>query len=166
MTERKPAGMSFPSWVDQQVAAAEERGAFDNLPGAGKPLPRRALSGDEQAWLHDYLGREGVSTEELLPTPLKLRKEIERLPDTVAALRSEDDVREVAAELNLRIIEWRRFPDGPPIHLRLVNADDLVATWRAARPVPAAPIAPVAPLAAKPEVPAARRRWGWRRRPR
>ena len=158
MTERKPAGMSFPSWVDQQIAAAEERGAFEDLPGTGKPLPRQALSDDGQAWLRDYLRREGVSTDELLPTPLKLRKEIERLADTVAPLRSEEEVREVAAELNHRIIEWRRFPEGPPIHVRLVDADDLVATWRAARPAPAARVA------ATPEVPAARRRWWQRRR--
>jgi len=36
MTGRKPAGMSFPSWIDQQINEAAERGAFDHLPGAGK----------------------------------------------------------------------------------------------------------------------------------
>src|SRR5262245_50270332 len=36
MTERKPAGMSFTSWIDQQIEEAAERGAFDDLPGAGK----------------------------------------------------------------------------------------------------------------------------------
>jgi Domain of unknown function (DUF1992) len=159
MTERKPAGTSFPSWVDQQIAAAEERGAFDDLPGAGKPLPRQALSDDGQAWLRSYLRREGVSTDEMLPTPLKLRKEIERLADTVAPLRSEEEVREVAAELNHRIVEWRRFPEGPPIHVRLVDADDLVATWRAARSVPAVPTAAETGAAS-----AARRRWWQRRR--
>jgi hypothetical protein len=35
MTERKPADMSFRSWVEQQISEAEERGAFDNLRGAG-----------------------------------------------------------------------------------------------------------------------------------
>jgi Domain of unknown function (DUF1992) len=160
MTERKPQGMSFTSWVDQLVAAAEERGEFDDLPGKGKPLPRRALSDDGQSWLRDKLRREGVSTEELLPTPLKLRKEIERLPDTVATLRSEDEVRQVAADLNRRIIEWRRFPDGPPIHLRLVNEDDLVATWRAGR-VAVPPAAAVPDAAA--DAQGGRRRW-WRRR--
>ena len=41
MTERKPPGMSFTSWIDQQINEATERGLFDNLPGAGKPLPDR-----------------------------------------------------------------------------------------------------------------------------
>jgi len=39
MTERKPPGVSWESWFDEQIRRAREDGAFDNLPGAGKPLP-------------------------------------------------------------------------------------------------------------------------------
>src|SRR5437660_1124087 len=100
MTERKPAGVSFTSWIDQQIAEAEKRGAFDDLPGAGKPIPDR---GDAfQAWLRDYLRREGVSAEELLPAPLRLRNEIERLAGEMRDLRSEQEVRETVRELNRR----------------------------------------------------------------
>ena len=53
MTERKPPEISFASWIDQQINEAAERGAFDNLPGAGKPLPKRGAAGDGQAWLRD-----------------------------------------------------------------------------------------------------------------
>ena len=35
--------------------------------------------------------------------------------------------------LNRRIAEWRRIPDGPPIYLRLVDEDTMVARWRDAR---------------------------------
>ena len=42
MTERKPPEMTFRSWIDQQISEAAERGAFDNLPGAGKLLPEKA----------------------------------------------------------------------------------------------------------------------------
>src|ERR1700693_4530434 len=69
MTERKPPDLSFTSWIDRQINEAAERGAFDNLPGAGKPLPRRNEADATQAWLRDYLRREGVSADELLPTP-------------------------------------------------------------------------------------------------
>ena len=34
MTERKPRQQSFTSWIDQQIADAENRGVFENLPGA------------------------------------------------------------------------------------------------------------------------------------
>ena len=130
MTDRKPPDLSFTSWIDRQVNEAVERGAFDNLPGAGKPLPKRTDADDGQAWLRDYLRREGVSAEELLPTPLRLRKEIERLTAAVHELPSEQEVRDAVAELNRRIVEWRRIPEGPPVFLRLVNEDMLVTRWR------------------------------------
>src|SRR5215472_6920283 len=134
MTERKPRDISFASWVDQQIAEAAERGAFDNLPGAGKPIPRRG--GGTEAWLQDYLRREGVSADELLPTPLRLRKEVERLAGTVQDLNSEDEVRAVVRGLNRRILEWRRIPTGPPVFLRLVRGSD-------GRPVEGRPTPPV-----------------------
>ena len=135
MTERKPPQMKFSTWIDQQIADAERRGVFDDLPGKGKPLNIKpgAPDGDYgQAWLRDYARREGVPAEEMLPTPLRLRREMERLAETAGEFRSEAEVREAAADLNRRIVEWRRIPLGPPIHVRLVNADDLVARWRAA----------------------------------
>jgi len=175
MTERKPREMTFASWVDRQVSEAEERGAFDNLPGAGKPISRR---GGTDAWLQDYLRREGVSADELLPTPLRLRKEIERLTETVQDLRSEDEVRQVVKALNRRIAEWRRIPDGPPVYLRLVDGDAMVTRWRDAHSRPSAPDPappggqdpdspggqdPAPPGGQDPDSPPRRSRW-WRRR--
>jgi len=170
MTERKPLGLGFTSWVDQQIADAERRGVFDDLPGAGKPLNLGPGMGDDygEAWVRDYARREGVRPEEFLPTPLRLRREIERLAETAGEFRSEAEIREVAADLNRRIVEWRRIPVGPPIYVRLVNADDLVARWRAARSARQAP-GGQAPggRAAAPEPPredGPRRRGWWRRR--
>jgi len=141
VTERKPAGSSFTSWIDQQIEEAAKRGAFDDLPGAGKPLPQRGDEDAGQAWLRDYVRREGVPAEELLPAPLRLRKEAERLAESVPGLRSEQQVREAVAELNERIMRWRRLPHDSPIFVPLVDADAMVARWREARPAgpPAAP---------------------------
>lgn len=167
MTERKPPQVKFQTWIDQQVADAERRGLFDNLPGAGKPLRIKpgAADGDYgQAWLRDYARREGVPAEEMLPTPLRLRREMERLAETAGEFRSEDEVRAAAADLNRRIVEWRRIPLGPPVHVRLVNADDLVARWRAARAARTVRPAEASPEPPPPQPsPAPRRRWrGWR----
>jgi hypothetical protein len=165
MTERKPPGISFTSWIDRQVSEAAERGAFDDLPGAGKPLPKRADADDGQAWLRDYLRREGMSAEELLPTPLKLRKEVERLIETVHDLRSEQEVRDAAAELNRRIIQWRRIPVGPPLFLRLVDEDTLVRRWRDGQAVsPPSPPAPSLALAGHGSEGALPPSFGWWRR--
>ncbi len=133
MTERKPPEKSFPSWIDQQIIEAEQRGVFDNLPGTGKPIPATEETDYTQAWLRDYLRREGVSTEELLPTPLKLRKESERLTAALPGLPSERAVRETVEQLNRRIMDWRRNSIGPPIFVPLVDEETMVSRWEQAR---------------------------------
>jgi DnaJ homologue, subfamily C, member 28, conserved domain len=149
MTERKPSGMSFPTWIDQQIAEAEKRGVFDNLPGEGKPIPRGGGTDDSQAWLRGYLRREGVSADEMLPTPLRLRKEIERLAEAVPHLRSEDQVRDIVGNLNKRILQWRRNSmGGPPIFVPLVSMDDMMARWREAQAARASAPGPSAGAAA------------------
>ena len=174
--------MSFPTWIDQQIADAEQRGVFNDLPGKGKPLNLKPTGGDYgDAWVRDYAQREGVQPDEFLPTPLRLRREIERLTEDVGQFRSEAEIREVAGDINRRIVEWRRIPVGPPIHVRLVNADDLVARWRAAgKTRPAAARQPGSAPASDPSAgqgsgsAESRRsragtirpsRWWWRRRP-
>jgi hypothetical protein len=169
MTERKPPGLSFTSWVDQQIQEAADRGAFDDLPGAGKPLPQHP-DDDGLRWIREKLRREGVSADELLPPPLKLRKERARLLDAVPEMTSEQEVRDAVADLNRRIAEWRRIPVGPPVFVPLVSADEMISRWRAAHPP--APLAAAGgsqaslpPAAANPS-PRPRRRWRRRvRRP-
>ena len=114
---RRAAGGGMPTGiaahetlVERQIRLAQERGDFDDLPGKGKPLPGLDGPDDENWWVKGYLRREGLSAEPLLPTPLQLRREIERLPDTVAGLPDERTVRDVARELNRRIAQWLRAP--------------------------------------------------------
>jgi hypothetical protein len=150
--------MGYESWVDKQIREAMDRGEFDNLPGAGKPIPGQGRPDDELWWVKDYIRREGLSTDALLPTPLRLRKEVELLPETVKNLRSEQAVRDVVAKLNRRIADWLRVPIGPQVHLAPVDADDVVRQWRAARASDE-----VDPATAAPPVSRRRYRW-WRRR--
>jgi len=161
MTERKPLNVSFTSWIDQQIDEAADRGAFEGLPGAGQPLPKWDGTSGAEAWLQGYLRREGVSPEDLLPTPLRLRKEIERLTAHVGELHTEQQVRELAAELNRQIMQWRKIPEGPPVYLRRVDADTLVARWRQTHPVASDP----APTPAGEERKRFPLRWWRRRRP-
>lgn len=149
MTRRKPPDTSMESWVEGQIVEAANRGDFDNLPGAGKPLPNLH---DPNAWLTAYLKREGVETEALLPEPLRLRKEIERLPDVVRGAPTERLVRELVTDLNDRIKLWMRNGQDTHFIVPLVDEEDVVAAWRQARPAE--------PAAAQPT--ASRRRW-WHR---
>lgn len=47
MTEQKPPGTSWESWIEQQIRRAQEEGAFDHPPGAGSRcrISRKAHSG-------------------------------------------------------------------------------------------------------------------------
>ena len=141
----------YESVVEQRIRDAQDEGAFENLRGAGRPL--RGLHGphDENWWLRSYLEREGLPNDVLLPTPLRLRREIDRLPETVRDMDTEREVRDTVAALARRVAEWLRFPDGPQISVRMPRADDVVEAWRAGRAARSLP----APEVAAPDVPAA-----------
>ncbi|SEO92864.1 DnaJ family domain-containing protein [Actinacidiphila rubida] len=128
MTERKPPGVSFETWADRQIREAEERGAFANLPGAGKPLPSANAPYDEMWWIRGKMQREGLS---FLPPSLVLRKEAEDALAAVDAARSEDEVRRLLREVNAKIEEAIRVPpEGPPLNLVPYDVEEKVADWR------------------------------------
>lgn len=151
--------------VEAQIRAAQERGEFDNLPGAGKPIPGRDLPYDESWWIKGFLERQQLPTDLLLPTPLLLRRRVEQLPDEVRDLPSEESVRACVADLNTEIVAWLRTPTGPRVVVRPVNADDVVRRWRTDRDRATAEWT-AAPTTAPtvPARPARRWRWPWRRR--
>jgi hypothetical protein len=121
----------FETWVERQIREAQERGAFDNLPGAGKPIPGLDRD-DPNWWVKGLLEREKIRAP--LPPALALRREVQDLPETVRDCRGEAGVREIVDDLNRRILELRRRPsDGPPVFVGTVDVDAAVANWREAR---------------------------------
>ncbi|MFE9957436.1 DUF1992 domain-containing protein [Micromonospora sp. NPDC005299] len=151
--------------VEAQIRSAQERGEFDNLPGAGKPIPGRDLPYDEGWWIRSFLEREQLPGDLLLPTPLQLRRRIENLPEEVRDLPTEESVRTYVAALNTEVVAWLRTPTGPRVVVRPVNADDVVRDWRAARERAAAErVAAATDPAAAPAPPRRRPWWPWRRR--
>lgn len=129
MTDRKPPGVSFESFVDKQIREAQARGAFDGLPGAGKPLPGADAPYEEDWWLKRKLRDEGVSH---LPPTLRLRKEAEDALKAAACAGSEDEVRRIVGAVNDKIREALRKPlSGPPLNLVPYDVERVVADWRA-----------------------------------
>ena len=123
----------YESLVDRQLREAQERGEFDNLPGAGKPLPGAGGEYVEDWWVRDWLRREGEATGVLPPT-LALRREREDLDRLVDRLHDERAVRDHVAALNEQIRKARvGLLDGPPTLLPPVDADDVVRRWRERR---------------------------------
>ncbi|MFD6322680.1 DUF1992 domain-containing protein [Streptomyces sp. NPDC058442] len=132
MTERKPPGVDFESWVDRQIRDAEARGEFERLPGAGKPLPADMESPyDELWWVRRKLAREGHS---VLPPTLALRKEAEDALAAAYAAPSERIVRKIITDVNVKIRDMMfKPPPGPPLGKKPYDVEDVVRRWRERR---------------------------------
>ena len=124
MTQRKPPGTSFESWIDAQIRVAQEQGAFDNLPGAGKPLPGIDQEYDPMWWVKRKLREEKLS---LLPDALQIRVDLQRALEAY----TEPELREGLMDLNQRIGRLNsRVTDGPPTTLAPVDVEEVVRCWR------------------------------------
>jgi hypothetical protein len=112
----------WESAVDRQIREAQERGEFDNLPGAGKPIADIGEPYDENWWVKGLLRRE--ATPGGPASVAALRKEIDALPGRLSRLTLESSVREIVADLNARIRELA------PGEVEPLDVHDVVATWR------------------------------------
>lgn len=131
MTERKPPGVSFESFVDKQIREAEARGDFTALPGVGRPLPDDDTTYDELWWIKRKMAREGLS---VLPPTLALRKEAEDALAAAAEAPSEGAVRRIVTEINAKISEMMfKPPPGPPLGLKPYDVEVVVREWRERR---------------------------------
>lgn len=131
MSGRKPAGVSWESFVDRRIREAQERGEFDDLPGAGKPLPDLDRPHDELWWIRRKLKDEGLS---YVPPVLQLRKDIEEARDRIARARTEAEVRELVTDINTVIREANRTVlQGPSTTARPLDEERTVQEWREGR---------------------------------
>jgi hypothetical protein len=131
MTERKPLGTSWESWVEAQIRVAQEQGAFDNLPGAGKPLPNIGQEYDPLWWVKQLVQREQLS---MLPPSLELCRKVETKLATIDELPDEAAVRRRVAALNAEIARVNATViEGPPTRLGKLDADLVVERWRRTR---------------------------------
>jgi hypothetical protein len=132
MTERKPPGVPFESWVDKQIREAERRGDFAQLAGAGKPLPPGTdTTYDELWWIRQKMAREGLS---VLPPTLALRKEAEDTLAAAYAAPSERIARKLITDVNVKIRDMMfKPPPGPPLGMKPYDVEEVVRQWRERR---------------------------------
>jgi hypothetical protein len=128
MTKRKPAGAAWESWIDRQVREAEERGEFDDLPGAGKPIPDLDKPFDELWWVKDKLRREGLS---YMPPSVALRKEAADALVAASRADSEAEVRKIISAINDKIRKANRIGiAGPALMLVPYDVERVLREWR------------------------------------
>ncbi len=124
----------YESPVEKAIREAQERGEFDNLPGAGKPLPH--LGDDPDWWVKQYAQRENLDLSGALSPALALRKEKAGFPESLLDLATEESVRVVLEDYNRRVKLDRLRPaigKQAPLLAPLVDVDDMVDRWRGLR---------------------------------
>jgi DnaJ-like protein len=154
VTERKPPRLRPENWIERQIREATERGAFDNLPGAGKPIPDLDRPFTAERWALDWVQREGGDPASMLPPLLALRKERAQLLASLAEVPNESMLRETVLDFNRRLLDQYRRPNpGPLVAVGVLDLEETLADWRSRRPQPVP----------KPPQPRSRRRRWWRR---
>jgi hypothetical protein len=144
------------TWVDVQIRQAMERGEFDDLPGAGKPIEGLGTEHDPDWWVKQLVERERIA---VLPPSIALRKEDAELDDLLDTINYEAEVRRLVEDFNERVIRARyALHPGPPLITMPRDVDETVAAWRGRREARRVP-------RTEPAVPARRRHW-WNRRTR
>lgn len=132
MTRRKPPGMPWESWIDRQVRDAQERGEFEDLPGAGEPIPDLGKPCDENWWIKGKLRDEGLT---YMPPSVALRKEANDALSAALRAPSEVEVRKIITDVNARIREANRQGiRGPALMLVPCDVERVVRDWRAQHP--------------------------------
>ena len=95
--------MDFHKIADRLIEAAMEEGAFDDLPGAGRPLPPDALADvpDELRSAYRLLRNAGC-----VPPELEARKHLVSLRDLLAACEGTEREPAVRAELDAALLRY------------------------------------------------------------
>lgn len=115
------------TFVEEQILDAQKRGEFDNLPGAGKPLPGLDDPYDPLWWVKQKIRAEKLS---LLPDALEIRLQL----DQALQAGTETALREALAELNAKIARLNsRVTSGPPTTLAQVDVEAAVLRFKNAK---------------------------------
>jgi hypothetical protein len=118
-------------WVDLQVQQSIQRGDFDNLPGAGKPIKNLDRDHDPDWWVKQLVEREQIV---VLPPSVQLRKDDAELDVLLDTQTTEDGARRIVEEFNERVIAARYgAPEGPPLITMPRDAEATLAAWRERR---------------------------------
>ncbi|WP_439592838.1 DUF1992 domain-containing protein [Microbacterium sp.] len=129
---RTPTQRETAAYVETAIQQAIRRGDFDDLPGAGEPIPHLGASQDPDWWIRRKIERENLTG--LGPPALRLRVEDAELESTLDALARESDVRETLEDFNRRVIEARRqLLGGPPVVTPVRDVAAEMNAWRARR---------------------------------
>ncbi|QKJ20443.1 DUF1992 domain-containing protein [Microbacterium hominis] len=160
---RQPTATDRAAYVETAIQQAIRRGDFDDLPGAGKPIPGLGTSHDPDWWIRRKIESEKLTG--LGPPALTLRVESAELDARLDALARETDVRDALEDFNRRVRHARmQLQGGPPVVTPLRDVDAEIAAWRSRRDEKARRVAEAEAAAVAVRDAVRRRPFGRRRR--
>lgn len=120
------------SAADEAIDAAIARGDFDDLALAGKPLNLPARH-DDDWWIRQRIDDGDIDRTALLPVVVLLRREADDLDAILAALDSEEAVREYAEDFTARVLRDRAANPLSRMLAPTLDVEVAVARWRRLR---------------------------------
>lgn len=99
--------------AEERIREAMNRGEFDNLPGAGKPL---SLEDDSLVPPELRVAYKVLKNAGCIPPELELRKEIITLKSLLAAIEDDGERRRKARELDAKLLRLN-LTRKRPLHL-------------------------------------------------
>ncbi len=132
MTERKPEGVSWQSWIERQISEGQAGGAFDGLPGHGRPIDDIGPVRDELWWVKAKLRSEDL---EFLPPTIKIRAERAAAIDEAMHAQNEHLALVIVEDVNVRIRHINsRGAVGPPSTTVAIDVGAFLERWHEAHP--------------------------------
>lgn len=100
----------FEKIVEERIQNAQRRGLFDNLSGAGKPLPKDVI-GDTVA--DDLrLSYRILKNADCLPPEVEIQREIRRTEDMLAGIQDVQGRYRILKKLNFLILKLNTMRNG------------------------------------------------------
>lgn len=129
MAAKDPEQKGWQILAEARIRSAMEDGAFENLPGAGKPIPDLDETYDEMWWLKKWMKRERIG---ITPPTLAARVEVARELERIDALENEALVISELAALNEKIrVQNKLAWAGPPTLTSGIDEAAFLDRWRA-----------------------------------
>lgn len=112
------------SIVERRISEAAAQGAFDDLPGSGRPLPGKGRRDDPDWWVRSFLDRQRARER-----AAQRLDQLERAVGSLWPLTAERQVRARLATINQEMAEINATLSEPEQREEF-DADAVVAAWR------------------------------------
>jgi len=100
----------FEKIVEERIRCAQQRGMFENLDGAGKPLPRDVIGDTVSEDLR--LSYRILKNADCLPPEIEVKKEIRQTEDLLAGMAETRGRYRMLKKLNYLILKFNTMRNG------------------------------------------------------